>query len=55
MNSSGTILIDQNKLKVIQERPYNSMVISIVLEIEKGTIADSSHTNCVILYKSIVP
>lgn len=54
MNSRGTILLGQNKLRVTQERPYNNIITSTDLEFEKGTIPDSLHVNCVILCKYIV-
>lgn len=47
MNSRGTILIGQKKLRITQEKPFNNIIISTDLEIEKGTIPDSLHVNYV--------
>lgn len=52
-NSSGTVLVDQDKLGATEKKPYKAMVINMYLEFEKGTILDSSHINCVILCKYI--
>lgn len=39
-NSSGTVLIDQDKLGATEKKPYKAMVINMYLEFEKGTILD---------------
>lgn len=39
-NSSGTVLVDQDKLGATEKKPYKAMVINMYLEFEKGTILD---------------